>query len=359
MKTKIGFLLMISVCSVLFLKLNCNDLEINDNSNPDPVTYSSSVVLRSTDAGETWGTSSALGKLNSITVTPLGIFIAAGENGIITKSTNGGTNWTPSDQVSGSYSGYNFRDVKSFGNSSAVAVGDAKAILLTYDAGANWSNKNTPAQPGSDLNAVDVKLILNTFVMLAVGKRGIIFYSSNGGLNWVQRTNSYGDFDFLDVKFFPNAVPGNDVALISANYRNHSSDKKIFRTTNYGIDIQEIDLENPNNMANTTPCRIGIGGFNNAICNYLPGEFHYTTDRGQSWHIGSHNNSFWQFNSITEFDSDVFLAGHDDRQKIFKITGVSSPQTLLIHTSATGSEGISGIAVDNNAYPQIIIAIGH
>lgn len=167
------------------------------------------VVIRSTDAGETWqkaqpdwlnigdkeagggGLSGAAGEPSMYAVEVLEndtVFIA-GELAFIVKSENGGQDWQLVNQAKASADTIaptiNSLDFK--GNGVGYAAGQSGLVLKTSDSGQSWQKLDVPTT--SNLLSIAG---LDSGAVVAVGMRSAL-KSSDGGMSWKQMTG----LDFL------------------------------------------------------------------------------------------------------------------------------------------------------------------
>ncbi len=118
---------------------------------------------------------------------------AAGDNGIILKSSDGGNSWQV--QISGTTSnlyGISFKNAD-----EGVAVGEAGTILRTVNGGVTWDEKVTlNTQISGDLNGV----IFQGAEGWIIGDNGLLLHTSDSGVNWELQDTGL-KIRFLDVSF--------------------------------------------------------------------------------------------------------------------------------------------------------------
>lgn len=135
------------------------------------------VVFYTTNAGVNWSqiSTGVSARLNSIKSIGTSLF-AAGDGGVLIKSTWSGGVYTPFTQIS-SGTTHNLKSIYSNGNLAAIC-GSGGTILKSTNAGVNW---NTVNFPGTDnLNSV----YTITPDIIVCGDNGKIFSSTNEGLTW-------------------------------------------------------------------------------------------------------------------------------------------------------------------------------
>ncbi len=222
-----------------------------------------SVIVRTTDAGQSWSSQSlpATQWMYAVRYIGNGIFIMAGYNGIVYKSTDFGITWSPKpsntnqwlyaldfiSQEIGSAVGLNgtiIRTTNSGNNWSALssptsntlldihfadslygyAVGASGTIVKTSDGGSQW----TTCTSGTDQTLTGIFAISPDTVFVC-GFSGTILYSTNAGSNW----NSI------------DAGVTNDLHQI--HFTDHQSgfitgDQVVLQTLNNGVQWQLINL---------------------------------------------------------------------------------------------------------------------
>lgn len=133
-----------------------------------------SYVFKSTNSGSSW---------SLVFHTPLDYFnltfvnantgIICGDNGIMKRTTNGGTSWTTintgiTDDLQG---------VKFISSTKVYAVGSAGNILKSTDAGLTWVHQTS----NTSANLRDVEVFSSDDIGYAVGSGGTIVRTTNGG----------------------------------------------------------------------------------------------------------------------------------------------------------------------------------
>lgn len=133
------------------------------------------VILRTTDAGETWSfqNSATSSNLNSVWFTGPDEGWAVGNNGTVLHTLNAGQLWT---RVSVN-AGENFMDVCFANPLLGWAVGSSGAMLRTTDGGATWDKRSLT---GTTLQSVSS----SGLDVWAVSSGGEIFGTHDGGAIW-------------------------------------------------------------------------------------------------------------------------------------------------------------------------------
>ncbi|MCD4733053.1 hypothetical protein K8R78_02315 [bacterium] len=142
----------------------------------------------------------------------------------IARTTSGGGSWNSTNLGGGN----EFYDIAMHDASYGLAV-DSGGRIFRWD-GSSWTNTDTVA---SSLRAVTLSGTSNAW---AVGVGGSIYSSSNGGLNWIQRTSGTSS-SLNDVRayndggtYYVYAVGNNGVGLYSSNAGsswNHMSNRLV------------------------------------------------------------------------------------------------------------------------------------
>ncbi|MFO7524593.1 MAG: YCF48-related protein, partial [Ignavibacteriaceae bacterium] len=112
--------------------------------------------------------------LNTVSFITEDYGFAAGDGGVILKTTNGGSTWTP--LTSGTTS--DFYDVLLLDQNNGFVVGSGGTILRTTDGGSNWS----PLTSGVSDNLFSIS-INGTFGLIGGGSQTILS-TTNGGSSW-------------------------------------------------------------------------------------------------------------------------------------------------------------------------------
>lgn len=170
-------------------------------------------VLRSTDAGDTWLTTSLTYQVadghgfHFVEAGPTGTFLAGASNGLW-RSSDGGASWTQVPGPGGVFPGRNFYDAKwNPGSTSVVYTAQGNAttgngVYKSTDDGATWSVAGT-GQPASSaigktklsLSAAAPGTIYAVFGGFGFGPggnpaNGPLYRSTDSGATWTLRNNS-------------------------------------------------------------------------------------------------------------------------------------------------------------------------
>jgi photosystem II stability/assembly factor-like uncharacterized protein len=170
-------------------------------------------LFKSVDGGKSWfkpPTNGVAWPLNGLSLVDQRTVFVTGRNGVISKSTDGGSHWdTKLVGIWDSYSNarVSLNKVQFVSASIGYAVGDSNVILKTTDGGNNWSRLETGAR-GSFLNLSFV----DTLVGYVVGRvvepmEPLILKTTDGGSTWKKLAPAipYNSFlygvKFLDTEF--------------------------------------------------------------------------------------------------------------------------------------------------------------
>jgi photosystem II stability/assembly factor-like uncharacterized protein len=147
-------------------------------SGPFPHQDQTAGCFTTVDGGVTWVQqyTGAGNNLYGVTYVDRNTIIAAGGEGYVTRSTNGGKSW---DSILVSYP-QGIADVDCKGG-RLLGINSPGLILTSTDAGSTWQ----PEQSGTTQALYSVKMF-NDSLALVAGANGIILKTTNGGADWVQ-----------------------------------------------------------------------------------------------------------------------------------------------------------------------------
>ena len=185
-----------------------NDIALSDDGKTAVAVGDTGTIRFSVDRGKSWpkGASIAKGDLNGVALSRDGTrTIAVGENNIYRNFIVQDGKWERREEKEkGITTAWNngggddrddFEAIALFGShdKSVVVVGDDGAILFSADLTVgNWSRKTT-SEDRSDFKAVAFGGEGETPTVIAVGRRGVIWGSTNGGRRGGIRTNKGGN----------------------------------------------------------------------------------------------------------------------------------------------------------------------
>lgn len=144
------------------------------------------IVVKTTNSGSDWtpGVGTYVDKtLNSVIDVGYIKFLAVGDGGTIAISTNSGSEWN----IQNSGTTKDLFGISMIDESSAAAVGDSGMILLTTDMGTNWQIQTSGIS--SRLRCVSFPPGSSFGTGFAVGDDGIILKTTSGGVSWFQQNS--------------------------------------------------------------------------------------------------------------------------------------------------------------------------
>lgn len=249
----------------------------------------SGMIVKTTDAGETWfaQTSGTTLELYGVDFIDENTGFAVGQSGLILKTTNGGNNWTT--QTSGVTN--SLYDVKFIDSQLGLIVGASGRILRTTNGGTNWSIITSgTTQTLRELQFVDQQ---NAW---AVGTGATIRRSTDGGLTWSAQSPPAGVTNYLRAVSFVDNQNGWIVG-----------DGKVFlKTTNGGTNW--IRKNAPAGLDSIIRGVSFIDLQNGWAVDYS-GIIIRTVDGGESWAIVySHPGWSSRLTNIEAANSDIVLA---------------------------------------------------
>ncbi|MBI5463408.1 MAG: T9SS type A sorting domain-containing protein, partial [Ignavibacteriales bacterium] len=149
------------------------------NANIGTIVGSDGIILRTTDGGTNWTkqTSGTTNHLNGVSFTDVNTGTAVGSAGTILRTTDGGASWT--SQTSGTTN--ELRSVSFTDANTGTAVGFGGTILRTTDGGLNWTNQTS--KTSNHLSGVS---FTDASTGTAVGSGGTILRTTTGGVTWVE-----------------------------------------------------------------------------------------------------------------------------------------------------------------------------
>ena len=158
------------------------------------------VIKKTTNGGNTWTTLTVNNQalpIRSVSFPDVNTGYVVSLNGFIRKTTNGGATWT-AQTASGSPQ---FRQVHFVNANLGTAIGENGAIRRTTNGGTTWSS--VTGAPSTYLNDI---FFLDENIGFIVGGQGTMLKTTNGGANWsVMNT---GTTEWLDAVCFRNEMEG-------------------------------------------------------------------------------------------------------------------------------------------------------
>jgi len=154
-------------------------------------------ILKTINGGDTWTEDTPhVERLEGVDFETANLGYAVGRNDYVTKTTDGGLNWTDVSSNTGDHlAGVDFTTPL-----NGYVVGRAGVIAYTIDGAATWVNQNSNTP--EDLEAVS---FVNDSTGWAVGTAGAIVFTNDYGTTWTNQ-NSGTNEDLLDVEFVNNTT---------------------------------------------------------------------------------------------------------------------------------------------------------
>ncbi|HNW90528.1 MAG TPA: YCF48-related protein [Bacteroidales bacterium] len=217
------------------------------------------VILKTSNGGLNWKLCSGVGSehLKSVFFITALIGIAVGDNGQILKTTDGGETWEKKiSNETGNLTSVYFYDT----NNGYATTSSYSTTLITSDGGNSWSYKNTGGKDFSSL------YFLSTSNGFAVGGSGI-FKTTDAGANWIPL-------------FSDQYIPASKI-LFTDNENGYALGHKgyILKTTNGGKNWADIKIGTQNTGFRTMYFQNSNSGLlidNNDI-------IYQTNDAGKNW----------------------------------------------------------------------------
>jgi photosystem II stability/assembly factor-like uncharacterized protein len=158
-------------------------------------------IYKTIDGGATWDTPIEFNeRLFFISFADAQNGWASGRNGLVLRTTNGGTTWNP---VTAGGSGDTYYTCHAFSSSSALLGSLGGKILKTTNSGTNWTNISDATTTSTDLTTKNLNGIhfVNDTHGWAVGNNGKIIHSPDGGNNWTEQASGSSTHNMTGVHF--------------------------------------------------------------------------------------------------------------------------------------------------------------
>ncbi|MFC2092773.1 YCF48-related protein [Bacteroidota bacterium] len=266
-------------------------------------------------------------------------------NGMVFKSTNGGTNWTVQINPLGSISSIYFSDILTGWLSSNFYDGHWYGFLYkTTNGGINWDKKYV----ASDTMISGLTFINNTTGFASAKDK--IYKTVNGGENWIAKNISGADCPSV---FFINYNTGWACG--------HQG--KIIKTTNSG--------ENWVFQQSNVYCPLNDIYFTNSQTGYIAADSSYilnTTNGGMNWSKTSLYSSNTKYRAIQFINSNTgFVIGNQSysappypssNRLLFKTTNSGQSWTLEMNQGSTGDYFYNNLFFLNSNMGWIITSYG-
>ncbi|OQX75687.1 MAG: hypothetical protein B6D61_09945, partial [Bacteroidetes bacterium 4484_249] len=262
------------------------------------------VIARTTDSGETWNIVNSGLYLSSGTIDFFdeqhGIIGTQGSmySGYILLTENGGDNWTEIELPS--FSWFGAKSVCFLNENNVFSVGNMGMIFKSSDGGLNWQSKLERTFWG---DIYEVQFInAQTGYALAESKQGGMLYSdfkktTDGGNTW---TNMGGVWNDNGAFYFVNPDTG---FLTAVDFG-----LQVYKTTDAAENWTQIETG-----FDFEPQAIKFYGENLGL---IVGEWQIikTTDSGNTWEGVNYSPTFWPVFYDIEYisDEEIFIAGTDE-----------------------------------------------
>ena len=270
--------------------------------------FSSGVISKTTNGGVNWTTSvipstsiTSVYFLNNNTGYAVGSYQPSAY-----RTTNGGLNWTTmtmggTDQL---------QDVFALDANNIFAVG-GKNLYKSTDGGTSWTNSETSVPYVSHFSVY----FKNASTGFIGGDAGGFQVTTDGGLTWATRNTPATDNLIKDLQF-------NDPEILAVG-----DDENLYKSTDYGITWSSMNFKS-SAPANVKGSMSAIDKFNNTIV--ISGSFgliYKSTDNGNSW------------SSLTVSLHDSYLQGLYVSSMSGKMwaVGLAAPNSVL-YSSNGGSD---------------------
>lgn len=237
---------------------------------------------------------------------------AAGDNGVVLATTNGGTNWF--NQASGTTN--NLTDVQFLNTSTGWIVGHEK-VLYTTDGGTNWISASS-----EQYNHARSQFVNSQTGYTIVGD-GYITKTTNAGVNWAEY--STGTSTILLDLFFIDETTGWVCAL----------DGKVRKTTNSGINWFDQNIGAGPHITSISFINSNTGWVSGA-----GGKLYKTTNGGTNWTSITTGHShfisrilFQDINTgwMSTDNGRIYVTSNSGTNWTQQITGFSSASVQDLH----------------------------
>ena len=163
------------------------------------------IILKTTDGGSTWSnfTTAPIPGLRAVCFTSVDVGYVGGYQNFLVKTTDGGSNWIPIVinpklwYFNNNESWENFNNIEFWDDNNGVIVSYPWAIYFTTDAGATWNQGGL----GIKHTIEDVCYADSNTLYMASGDE-VIYKSSNGGFSWTEVYSGIPQTFFLGVDFY-------------------------------------------------------------------------------------------------------------------------------------------------------------
>ncbi len=252
------------------------------NQNTGFVSGNNGNILKTTNAGANWNATNVGLSINlrSIKFANINTGYCAGDYDKIYKTTNEGQNWT----LKFSSVTFNMGEISYVGTDTCYFTNWGGMVFRTYNGANTWDSVHV------DVRGISLSSVKNN--LFVVGTGGMIYKSSDYGVNWYNKTSTFGNLYTLNSIYFPSQSTG----YICGEFGN------VLKTTNTGINWIKLNT-------NITTTLTDIY-FINDLTGFAVGAYGKTinsTNGGLSWDtlksVNVYLTSVFFLNSLTGFIS--------------------------------------------------------
>ncbi len=203
---------------------------------------SGGMILKTTNGGTTWTpqVSNTYSSLNSVHFTDANTGYITGGSGLILKTTNGGTLWSAlTTNATGNLKAICFPSA-----TTAYVVGSGGTILKTTNSGTTWT-----AQTSGRTNLLKSVYFVNATTGYAVGDSATLLKTVNGGTTWtILNSGVTGFYNNLNAVYFTDVntgyIAGQSGKIIKTT---NGGTTWTTQTTGFSSDIYSIHFVDANN----------------------------------------------------------------------------------------------------------------
>jgi len=230
-------------------------------------SFSSKGVLRSEDSGKTWQEidQSFDATINQFCILDANTIIGAGIGKMITKSVDGGKTWQTKNYDSKDATVWVLYAVAFASPSIGCAAGGDGIILRTVNGGEKWKDVSPKNVKLSTINAL---IFFDENVGLACGIKGMA-RTNDGGKTWEQVEKAPG---------YPNNA-GNKMTAIDENTAYLLNDREVWKTTDKGQNWTKVFSKG----TSVRLVNLSFISTNEGYLTGEEGQIFYTKDGGTTW----------------------------------------------------------------------------
>jgi photosystem II stability/assembly factor-like uncharacterized protein len=275
--------------------------------------------------------------LNSVNFTDAKTGFIVGDNGIIIKLINGGTEW----QFKKGNTNRNLTKVKFLTTNVGFIVGKNYVILKTTDGGETWVKKHEDPM-SNDKTLFDI-VFTTSNIGWAVGEDGTVLKTVNGGDIWTKYDygilNDLFSVDFTDLNY--GYITGERGLILKTINGNEANPANVIWSTKVSSTLQ--DLTNVKFTSQNVGYVIGTNG-----------TILKTLDAGNSW-FPMQANTDANLNSFVFSDQNTCYIAADDG-KIIKTTNAGEIWTVI--NTNLSSNSLNGLFFHTNSSGYVVGDLG-